>query len=303
MTTKNTKRYLAAAALLGGGVVVGAVASPIGLAGAQSSDDDAPTTDAPAAGESTDGEGRRGHRHGRAHGHRAEVGDVLSELTGLSTDELRAAASDGQTLAEIAEANGVSREELTAGLLAAAEEHLDEKVAEGDIDAEIAAERLAELGDRIDEMIDRTPSDHPGRGHGRGHGVRHGLRHQAADVLDQLGITSDEVRAGFADGKTLADIAAEQGVAEEALVDALVAAANERVDEALDNGRIDEEKAAEIKDSLDERISEMIDAAPGDRAGHRHRHGGPFGDADGPVDADTDGPVDDGETVESSSTA
>ncbi|MEL7158726.1 MAG: hypothetical protein AAFN30_19315, partial [Actinomycetota bacterium] len=104
---RKTKRYLAGAALVSGGLVVGALFSPVGIAGAQSDSDpgtesveEAPATEGT---ESTDGEDTKRGRHGRR-GHR--LGHV-TEISGLTTDQLREGFEAGQTLAETAAANGV----------------------------------------------------------------------------------------------------------------------------------------------------------------------------------------------------
>lgn len=286
------RRYLAAAALLGGGVTVGAVFAPVGLAGAQTDDEDADTTvDQDADDQDTDdqdGDRRGGHRHRHGHGARLEA---VSELLGMSEDELRAEFEAGNSLADVAAAQGVTNDELSAGMLAAAEERLDEAVSEGKIDEAEAAERLAELEERIPELIEQAPGE---GGFGRGHGHRHGRGLGFGEALEELGISTDELRAGREAGMTLAEVAAEQGVAEADLVDALVANAIEKVDEAVEAGRLDADRAAEVKENADERIAELIDTEPGERRGHSHphRHGGRDGGrADG---ADDGAEADDG---------
>ncbi|HWG92642.1 MAG TPA: hypothetical protein VNU66_00250 [Mycobacteriales bacterium] len=109
-----------------------------------------------------------GHGHGRGHGGPGRHLDAAAEALGISRDELRTALRDGQSLAEVAEANGVERQALVDALVAAASEHLDEQVAEGDLTQEQADERKAELAERVEEMVDRAGpparGDRPGRG-------------------------------------------------------------------------------------------------------------------------------------------
>ncbi|NQV06174.1 hypothetical protein HQ535_06465 [bacterium] len=119
-------------------------------------------------------------------------------------------------------------------------------------------------------------------GHHRfgGHGVE-----AAAEFL---GITVEDIRAAFEDGSTLADVAAANGSSADALVTELVSQAEERLDQAIEDGNLDaadrDEKLAEITD----RVTDMVNGerpeggfGPG---GHR---GGPRG---GPgQEAPTDG--------------
>ena len=81
--------------------------------------------------------------------------DELAELLGISGEQLREELqADGATLATVAEAHGVSREELTAFILEGARERLATAVAEENITQERADEVLANLEERVDELID-----------------------------------------------------------------------------------------------------------------------------------------------------
>jgi len=97
--------------------------------------------------------------------HRGPGLEGIGEFLGLTGDEIREALQGGSTLAEIAGANGSSGDELTAFLVADAEERLDEAVAEGRIDETEKDEKLAEIAERIAAMVE-------GEGPGIGHGPR-----------------------------------------------------------------------------------------------------------------------------------
>jgi polyhydroxyalkanoate synthesis regulator phasin len=106
----------------------------------------------------------------------------------------------------------------------------------------------------------------PGMGEGMGEGFGHGgqaghVGHLDLSVLtDVLGLTEDELRSALRDdGTTLADVAEQQGVAVEDVVAALRAAAEERVEQAVTDGRITREHADEIIAELPERIADAMD--------------------------------------------
>ncbi|HEX5940546.1 MAG TPA: hypothetical protein VFZ12_09310, partial [Dehalococcoidia bacterium] len=82
---------------------------------------------------------RSGFHHGFAFGRLAPF-EGVAELLGLTTEELRAAIEDGQSLAEVAESAGISLDELTAEVLANVRESLDEAVANGGLTQERADE-------------------------------------------------------------------------------------------------------------------------------------------------------------------
>lgn len=105
------------------------------------------------------------------------------------------------------------------------------------------------------------------RGHGqRGTGV----------IAETLGLEPTELRAALQSGQSLADIAADQGISIDDLVDAIVDQVEERVDGALESGRIDEEKAAEILADAEARAEAIISGEfePGKRGAGRRGPGG-----------------------------
>ncbi|MEQ1872772.1 MAG: hypothetical protein ABL953_03510 [Ilumatobacteraceae bacterium] len=103
------------------------------------------------------GPGRPGHGPGFA---------IVAETLGLTEEEVRQAVTDGQTLAELAAANGSSVEELVDALLADIESKLDEKVAAGDLTQEEADAKLAEAEERVTEFVNNTKPPKGPRGPG-----------------------------------------------------------------------------------------------------------------------------------------
>lgn len=97
--------------------------------------------------------GGPGGRHG--HGGPGKHLAAAAEVIGTTVEELRTALEGGQSLAQVAEGNGVSRDDLVAGLVARAREHLAGHVEDGDVTQEQADERLARLSERVEELVDR----------------------------------------------------------------------------------------------------------------------------------------------------
>lgn len=289
MATSRIKRYLVPGALVIGGMTAGSLLTPIGLAAAD--DSSAATGDSPDSTDSTDNtdsterdrqRGRRAHRmmH-RAQGHLTEV---LTETLGLSGSEIRESLADGKSLADIAADQGVALEDLKAAILDSAQERLDQAVLDGKIDQERADAVAARMAEGIDEHLNRTFD-----GERRGpFGHRHGANGQGmndrgenvAELAEFLGLTTEEIREAREDGQTMAEIAAEQGISEEALVDFLVGQVQERLDGAVESGKIDADKVDDMLAAIEERIEERVNAeelgrgGPGKGGfGHGHRHG------------------------------
>lgn len=83
-------------------------------------------------------------------------------------------------------------------------------------------------------------------------------------VAESIGITVEELREEFQSGKSIAQIAEENGVDSDDVVTSLVSAIEERLDTAVENGRLTEDEAAERLATKSERIAERIDRLPGE---------------------------------------
>lgn len=112
--------------------------------------------------------------------------------------------------------------------------------------------------DKVATVLEENRPGPGGRGPGghRGHGPG---RVDLSAAAEALGMTEAELRTAARDGKTLADLAAEKGVSEDALVDALVAAAKERLAAAVADGRITQEQADARAADLETRITASLD--------------------------------------------
>lgn len=119
-----------------------------------------------------------------------------------------------------------------------------------------------EQADRIEEAIRERGGAHFGR-HGHGFRGPRGFAGQPG-VADILGLTPEELRDALAEGKTLGEIADATGTRQD-LIDVLVEAGNERIDAALEAGRITEDEAAELRDQTTQHIENLLNGEfPGD---------------------------------------
>jgi hypothetical protein len=139
----------------------------------------------------------------------------------------------------------------------------------------------AQLDAVVDTLVEARP-ERGDRGHRGGFGG-------GADLAEVLGLEQAELREAIAGGQSLADVAAEQGVDTQELVDALVDAAEERVATGLENGRIDQEKADEILAGAAEKAEDLVNGESSFEG--RRGPGGPrggFGGGDAAPEADAD---------------
>jgi polyhydroxyalkanoate synthesis regulator phasin len=124
-------------------------------------------------------------------------------------------------------------------------ESLEDLVTDGTItaaQADAVAEHLAQFG--------------PGPGHG------HFRRHIAISLeiaAETIGIERSALVEALADGQTIAEIAADNGTNAGAVIDALVAAHEAKLDELVTDGSITAEEAAERAAEAADRIADLVD--------------------------------------------
>jgi hypothetical protein len=113
--------------------------------------------------------------------------------------------------------------------------------------------------DAVIEALSAARPDGPGHPFGKnGEGLPGGFLGNGDALTGVLGVTEAELRESLLDGQSIADVATARGVPVQTVVDALVAEAGERVDEAVTAGRLTEAEAEERKADLAERIAELV---------------------------------------------
>jgi hypothetical protein len=147
---------------------------------------------------------------------------------------------------------GVQPSELENALKQALKNRVDEAVKAG----RLTEEQGTELKERIDS--EAFPLLGPGlRGGHHGPGGR--LFHHGLDAAaDYLGLTEAQLRQQLEDGATLADAATKAGKSVDGLVDALVADAEKRLNEAQQAGRITAAQKEEMLENLREHVADLV---------------------------------------------
>jgi hypothetical protein len=105
----------------------------------------------------------------------------------------------------------------------------------------------AEVRERIEALPDRPRGP-------RHRIVRAGLETSA----ETIGIEVAPLRDALRHGQSIAEVAQANGVDPQAVIDALVAGGNAAIDEAVANGRIDDERAAELRAGLAEHAEHFV---------------------------------------------
>ena len=148
---------------------------------------------------------------------------------------------------------GVEPRELSDALEQALKNRVDAAVRDG----RLTEEQAAKLKERIDA------GDAPLFGLGPGPGFRHHHGHgpvaaKFEAAASYLGMTQGELRRALEGGKTLAQVAQDRGKSVDGLVDALLAAAEQKLAQAVENGRLTEAERAEMLSGLRDRLTDIV---------------------------------------------
>lgn len=262
---------LSAGAIAGTGA--GLVLGVPGLTSAAGDTGDGTSTDSVV--ESID-DGARHGRHGG--GQRMASAETLSDVLGVDVETLRAEFAAGKSIADIAGEQGVAIETVVDALLADLESHLDEHIADGSLTEDEAAEKLANAEAKISDKVNEVPTF-------GGHGPRSGARGAlSATVLEMLGVDAQAMREAFAEGQSVADVAAENGVDLDEIVSALVDEKAAHLAEHVADGSLTQAEADERMADAEAKITERLNSVPPvGSEGHRgmmgggEGHGGPRG--------------------------
>jgi polyhydroxyalkanoate synthesis regulator phasin len=186
---------------------------------------------------------------------RAAAGAVLAGVLGvggLAVAALNplgpAGAQDGATTT-IAPAAGASEQDQGQGRRGRRlQEVMDSLVADGTLtraQADAVTTRLKEAaGEARGERSERRRER------------RQEMLAVAAPVLD---MTTEELAAALKDGRTLGQVAEARDVEPQAVIDALVAAGEARIDEAVSAGELEEARATQLEERLADRVERLVE--------------------------------------------
>jgi lambda repressor-like predicted transcriptional regulator len=153
--------------------------------------------------------------------------NVIAKSLGMEQADLQTELQNGKTVADLAKEKGVSTDTIVNAIVAAYKTSLDLSVTNGDLtqtqaDAILEAVRVFAPTYLEQSFASNTPM---------------------AAIAKTLGMTQTELMTAMRDGKTIAELAQEKGVSTDAIVNAIVAAEKERLDQAVADGKLTQAQA------------------------------------------------------------
>jgi gas vesicle protein len=200
-------------------------------------------------------EGVRMHGMGGRFGGRQP--QALADALGIDVEEVHGKLAEA--IAELAEAQGMTLDDLVDTLIAPMVERVQQAVEDERLTQEQADEQIAVMEERLLEGLESGSWFSMGGRGPRGH--REGL--SLGSLAEALGMTVEDLQQALTDGQTIAEVATAQGVTLDDLVDTLIAPMVERVQQAVDDGRITQEQADERIQQMEEHMLQMLESGPG----------------------------------------
>jgi hypothetical protein len=158
----------------------------------------------------------------------------------------------------------VSTDQLTEALKGAAQDRVDAAVKAGRLTQDQADKLKQRIAQANGLPLIGGPRLGPGvlglrRGFG---GPAFGPVGELGAAAKYLGLTPRKLFSELRDGKSLADLASDQGKSVDGLKLALKAAETARLDAAVKAGRLTDAERAQIQSELDQRLDDLINGTP-----------------------------------------
>ena len=113
-----------------------------------------------------------------------------------------------------------------------------------------------------------TTSTDPSAQTAKGHpGLRREVRRAAITVVtDTLGVSREDLRAALKGGQSISEYATSLGKDPQAVADALVNAANTKIDQLVTDGKLQQDRADTIKGNVPARVDKLMNRHFGQQA-------------------------------------
>ncbi|MBL8162378.1 MAG: hypothetical protein JNJ61_10370, partial [Anaerolineae bacterium] len=184
--------------------------------------------------------------------------EIVTQETGLTAREVASAVADGSTVAEVITANGGDVQVVIDQSVTVLTEAINQAVADGKLSQERADQMLANLSEVVTSAVNGELRQDAGE--------RLARRAVIRLAADETGLSVQEITEQIRSGKSLAAVLTENNVDVTAFIELAVTQADERLDQAVENGRITQERADELLIEFRARLTEKINEVPAQQA-------------------------------------
>ena len=252
------RRGVAVSAALGGLVVGGAVgglvishaANPSTPAGVAAASGTTPAAPSPSAGPAF-----RGGFGGFSGMFGVNLLQDAASAIGITEQTLQADLQSGQTVAQVAVANGKTAQDVITALVGDETTAVNDLVSSGKITSSQATQIESHLTQMVTAFVNQTrPATPPSLGAG-GSGERAAL--QAAATA--IGVTPSALASDLGSGQTIASVAQAHGVSASTVISAVTTAVDNQISSLESSGAITSAEASALTADVAARVTEWVD--------------------------------------------
>jgi polyhydroxyalkanoate synthesis regulator phasin len=178
-----------------------------------------------------------------------ELVQIVAAETGLKPLDIVREVREGSTLTEIITANNGDVDQVRSQAIEKGSDLINQAVKNGRLTQERADEMLTNLETRIDNALTYDPIHHQMQ------------REIMLRVAGETGLSVRNVVKQWRDGLTLSDILKTNGEDVQAFTDETLTRAQERLDQAVKNGRLTQEQADQRLNDLKTFIPDFLNQA------------------------------------------
>jgi polyhydroxyalkanoate synthesis regulator phasin len=172
---------------------------------------------------------------------------IVAEALELDEDAFWTALEADQSIAQLAETQDIAPQTLIDAIVTAETAFIDQLIADEDLTTEEAAEWKTDITQEAVEFINEN----------LWLDVMEGIDWFAI-VAEELGLDEEAFWSAFEDEQSIAQLAEAQGIAPQTLIDAIVAAEIDFIDQFIVDGETTEEEAIEWKADIAEEATAFI---------------------------------------------
>jgi len=220
-----------------------------------------PVTTASAAGDSGTAPGPSPGAHSRGgFGGFGGFGGVnllqdAAGVIGISEQTLQSDLQSGQTVAQVAAANGSSAQDVISALVGDETTAINSLESSGKISSSQAGQIESGLTQMVTSFVNQTrPSGGPRAGAG-------GLSQQAAvqAAATAIGISASTLQSDLRSGKSIADIASANNVSTGSVITAVTSAVDSQISSLESSGKITSAQASTLTSEVQSRVTDWVD--------------------------------------------
>lgn len=207
---------------------------------------------------------------------------VIANILGISTTTLKADLQAGQSLAQIAQAQGISEQTLISDIESKEQAQLESAVASSKLMSAQEQKILTNLDARVQRMVEHTWGTEKGLGQSSGSTPkstkiwsRGGRFFSVSDIVPVLGVSQSTLQTDLKNGETILQVAQSQNssVTESQLATELTTAYQTQLSQAVTSGNLTSTQETTLLNNFTTHVDQLITTKLDFQGHHQGFHG------------------------------